>query len=88
MKDDFITNSEAEIQLLQNHLHISFLPVLTKEKPADLLSHGCSIPRVLTSNWVQGHNWLLMQDYHKKEFSNIVVMEIVAEIKPITSVTN
>ena len=60
--------------------------VPTKENLADILSRGCSSPRLLTSNWIHLLNWLLTQYYSRQEISNIVVTEIVSEINLITAV--
>ena len=55
----YVKNRVEEILRFQQELSLSFMHVNTKQNPADLLSRGCSLRTLSTSNlWLKGPSWL------------------------------
>ena len=88
LKDVYIANRVAEIQTLIISLGITVNYVPTNDNPGDLVSRGCTVNKLKSSNWMHGPVWLLTQEYPKQDNEEVVavVQELAVEINPINPV--
>ena len=87
MKDVYVANRVAEIQTLIISLGITVNYVPTNDNPADLVSRGCTVNKLKTSNWMHGPAWLITQEYPSQDNVEVVVVqELTVEINPINPV--
>ena len=50
----------------------------------DLVSRGCTVHKLKSSNWMHSPTWLLTQEYPKQDDEEVVVVqELTVEINPI-----
>ena len=87
MKDVYVANRVAEFQTLIISLGITVNYVPTNDNPADLVSRGCTVNKLKTSNWMHGPAWLITQEYPIQDNVKVVVVqELTVEINPINHV--
>ena len=52
-----------------------------------LVSRGCTVNKLKSSNWMHGPAWLLTQEYPKQDNEDVAVeQELTLEINPINPV--
>ena len=87
LKDVYVANRVAEIQTLIISLGITVNCIPTNNNPVDLVSRGCTVNKLKTSNWMHGPAWLMTQEYPKQENVEVVVVQaLTVEINPINPV--
>ena len=87
LKDVYVANRVAEIQTLIISLGITVNYIPTNDNPADLVSRGCTVNKLKTSNWMHGPAWLIIQEYPSQDNVEVVVVqELTVEINPINPV--
>ena len=86
LNDVYLANRVAKIQVLTVDLGIQLLYVPTTENPADLLSRGCSVEKLKSSNWMHGPDWLITREYPNQDTNKVVVNELVVEINPVAPI--
>ena len=86
LKDVYVANREAELQTIVISLGIVVNYVPTNDNPADLVSRGCTVNELKSSNWMHGPAWLLTQEYPNQDNEVVVVQELTVEINPINPV--
>ena len=73
LKDVYVANRVAEIQTLVISLGITVNYVPTYDNPTDLVSRGCTVNKIKSSNQMQGPAWLLTQECPKQDNEEVVV---------------
>ena len=83
LKDVYVANRVAEFQTLI--ITVNYIP--TNDNPADLVSRGCTVNKLKTSNWMHRPAWLITQEYPSQDNVEVVVVqELTVEINPINPV--
>ena len=83
LKEVYVANRVAEIQALIISLGITVNYVPTNDSPANLVSRGCTVNKLKTSNWMHGPAWLITQEYSSQDDVEVVaVQELTVEINP------
>ena len=79
------TSTVAEVKTLVNshNINVMYVPIPTKDNPADRLSRGNTSKQLKTSNWLQGPTWLLTGEFPEQSNINITVNELTVEINPV-----
>ena len=83
LKDIYVANRVAEIQTIVISLGtvINYIP--TNDNPVDLVSRGCTVNKLKSSNWMHCPVWLTTQEYLNQDNEVVIVQELTVEINPI-----